>query len=127
MLKFKIGKLPVRDRSVVLCKEHLMLSQEVAEKSIVLLKNESVGGKSLLPLELKSGSKIAMFGRLAAARNIGDGGSSDVMAPNVVTPLTGIVEHFSNCEVVYEPDSNLEQQARLANQSDVAIVVVGYT
>ncbi|MFM7495277.1 MAG: glycoside hydrolase family 3 C-terminal domain-containing protein, partial [Acidimicrobiaceae bacterium] len=72
-------------------------------------------------------SKIAIFGRLAAARNIGDGGSSDVMAPNVVTPLTGIVEHFSNCEVVYEPDANLEQQARLAKQSDVAIVVVGYT
>ena len=127
MLKFNIGKLPVRDCSVVLCKEHLILSQEVAEKSMVLLKNESVGGATLLPLELKPGSKIAVFGRLAAARNIGDGGSSDVMAPNVVTPLIGVGEHFSNCEVVYEPGANLEEQARLAKQSDVAIVVVGYT
>ena len=108
MLKFNIGNLPVRDRSVVLCKEHLMLSQEVAEKSMVLLKNETVGGATLLPLDLKPGSKIAMFGRLAATRNIGDGGSSDVMAPNVVTPLVGISEHFSNCEVNYEPGANLE-------------------
>jgi beta-glucosidase len=127
MLKFNVGKLPVRDRSVVLCKEHLMLSQEVAEKSMVLLKNESVSGTALLPLDLNPGSKIAMFGRLAAARNIGDGGSSDVMAPNVVTPLIGINEHFSNCEVIYDHGSKLEEQVRLAKQSDVAIVVVGYT
>ena len=127
MLKFNIGKLPVLDRSVVLCKEHLTLSQEVAEKSMVLLKNDNVDGAELLPLNLKSGSKIAMFGRLAAARNIGDGGSSDVMAPNVVTPLVGIGAHFSNCEVVYEPGLNLEGQVRLAKQSDVAVVVVGYT
>ncbi|MEY3414542.1 MAG: hypothetical protein RJA79_1417, partial [Actinomycetota bacterium] len=48
-------------------------------------------------------------------------------APNVVTPLVGISEHFSNCEVNYEPGANLEEQVRLAKQSDVAIVVVGYT
>jgi beta-glucosidase len=127
MLKFNVGDLPVNDRSIVLCKEHLALSQEVAEKSMVLLKDDSVDGAKLLPLNLKSGSKIAMFGRLAAARNIGDGGSSDVMAPNVVTPLVGIGEHFSNCEVVHEPGLDMEGQAQLAKQSDVAIVVVGYT
>ena len=127
MLKFNVGKLPVRDRSVVLCKEHLMLSQEVAEKSMVLLKNESVSDTTLLPLDLKPGSKIAMFGRLAAARNIGDGGSSDVMAPNVVTPLMGILEHFANCEVAHDPEANLAAQVQQAKQSDVAIVVVGYT
>jgi beta-glucosidase len=127
MLRFNVGKLPALHRSVVLCKEHLVLSQEVAEKSMVLLKNEIVDGVKLLPLNLKSGSKIAMFGRLAAARNIGDGGSSDVMAPNVVTPLVGIGEHFSNCEVIYEPGSMLDDQVRLAKKSDVAVVVVGYT
>ena len=127
MLKFNVGKLPLLDRSVVLCKEHLVLSQEVAEKSMVLLKNDSVSGDKSLPLELKSGSKIAIFGRLAAARNIGDGGSSDVMAPNVVTPLVGIREHFSNCEVVYDPGLSFEEQMQVAKKSDVAIVVVGYT
>ena len=127
MLKFKVGKLPVCDRSVVLCEEHLMLSQEVAEKSMVLLKNENIDGASLLPLNLKNNSKIAVFGRLAAVRNIGDGGSSDVMAPNVVTPFVGISEHFANCEVVHDPQANLATQVEQAKQSDVAIVVVGYT
>ena len=127
MLKFNIGKLPVSDRSVVLCSEHVLLSQEVAEKSMVLLKNESVNGASLLPLNLKNISKVAVFGRLAAVRNIGDGGSSDVMAPNVVTPLMGIREHFANCEVAHDPQANLAAQVQQASQSDVAVVVVGYT
>jgi beta-glucosidase len=81
----------------------------------------------LLPLNLKNNSKIAVFGRLAAVRNIGDGGSSDVMAPNVVTPLIGIREHFANCEVVHDPQANLAAQVQQASQSDVAVVVVGYT
>lgn len=127
MLKFNVGKLPVSDRSVVLCSEHVLLSQEVAEKAIVLLKNENIDGASLLPLNLKNGSKIAVFGRLAAMRNIGDGGSSDVMAPNVVTPLVGIQEHFANCEVVDYSQVTLAAQVQQAKQSELAIVVVGYT
>ena len=127
MLKFKVGKLPVSDRSVVLCREHLMLSQEVAEKSMVLLKNANIDGSASLPLVLKSGAKISIHGRLAAMRNIGDGGSSDVMAPNVVTPLVGIREHFVNFEVVHELNASVETQVAQAKQSDVSIVVVGYT
>jgi beta-glucosidase len=127
MLKFRVGNLPVSDRSILLCSEHVLLSQEVAEKSMVLLKNESIDGASLLPLSLKNSSKIAVVGRLAGVRNIGDGGSSDVMAPNVVTPLQGISEHFSHCEIIYQSQATLEAQVQQAKQSDLAIVVVGYT
>ena len=127
MLKFGVGQLPVNDRSVVLCDEHLALSQEVAEKSMVLLKNEPVNGAALLPLNVDAGSTIGVFGRLAGVRNIGDGGSSDVMAPNVVTPLHGITEHFANCTVVHDADATIAAQIVQAKQSDVAIIVVGYT
>ena len=127
MLKFGVGQLPVNDRSVVLCEEHLALSQEVAEKSMVLLKNDDVKGSALLPLNLAAGSTIGVFGRLAGVRNIGDGGSSDVMAPNVVTPLQGITEHFADCKVVHNPEEMLAAQVAQAKQSDVAIIVVGYT
>jgi beta-glucosidase len=127
MLRFGVGKLPVSDRSVVLCQEHLALSQEVAEKSMVLLKNEAVNGALLLPLNFAAGSTIGVFGRLAGVRNIGDGGSSDVMAPNVVTPLLGIVDHFANCTVVHDADATIAAQVAQAKQSDVAIIVVGYT
>ena len=127
MLKFNVGKLPVSDRSVVMCDEHLALSQEVAEKSMVLLKNELVAGAIVLPLNLAAGSTVGVFGRLAAVRNIGDGGSSDVMAPNVATPLQGVTEHFANCNVVHDADATIDAQVVQAKQSDVAIVVVGYT
>jgi beta-glucosidase len=127
MLKFNVGKLPVSDRSVVMCDEHLALSQEVAEKSMVLLKNEPVAGANVLPLNLAAGSTVGVFGRLAGVRNIGDGGSSDVMAPNVVTPLQGVTEHFANCNVVHDADATIEDQVAQAKQSNVAIVVVGYT
>jgi hypothetical protein len=127
MLKFNVGQLPVNDRSVVLCEEHLALSQEVAEKSMVLLKNDDVKGSALLPLNLAAGSTIGVFGRLAGVRNIGDGGSSDVMAPNVVTPLQGITEHFADCKVVHNPEEMLAAQVAQAKHSDIAIVVVGYT
>jgi len=127
MLKFSVGKLPVSDRSIVMCDEHLALSQEVAEKSMVLLRNEAIAGENVLPLNLAAASKIGVFGRLAGVRNIGDGGSSDVMAPNVVTPLQGIAEHFANCNVLHDVDATIDEQVIQAKQSDVAIVVVGYT
>jgi hypothetical protein len=127
MLKFNVGKLPVSDRSVVMCDEHLALSQEVAEKSMVLLKNELVAGANVLPLNLAAGSTVGVFGRLAGVRNIGDGGSSDVMAPNVVTPLQGITDHFANCKVTHDADATIDAQVAQAKQSDIAIVVVGYT
>jgi beta-glucosidase len=127
MLKFGVGKLPESDRSVVLCEEHLALSQEVAEKSMVLLKNEAVNGAALLPLNFEAGSTIGVFGRLAGVRNIGDGGSSDVMAPNVVTPLQGITEHFANCTVVHDADATIAAQVEQAKLSNLAIIVVGYT
>ena len=127
MLKFGVGSLPKSDQSVVLSKEHLALSQEVAEKAMVLLKNEKVEATSVLPLRLSAGSKISVFGRLANVRNIGDGGSSDVMAPSVVTPLQGIAQHFTGCTIMHEVDASSDEQLEQARQSDVAIVVVGYT
>jgi beta-glucosidase len=110
-----------------MCDEHLALSQEVAEKSMVLLKNQPIDGANVLPLILAAGSTVGVFGRLAGVRNIGDGGSSDVMAPNVVTPLQGITEHFVNCKVVHDAGAAIDAQVAQAKQSDVAIVVVGYT
>ena len=49
------------------------------------------------------------------------------MAPNVVTPLHGITKHFAKCEVVHDADATIAAQVAQAKQSDVAIIVVGYT
>ena len=59
---------------VVGCEEHRTLAREVAAASTVLLRNDG----ALLPLAADSVERVAVLGRLAAVRNLGDGGSSDV-------------------------------------------------
>jgi beta-glucosidase len=109
--------------SVIACEDHLALAREVAEKSAVLLKNEGV-----LPFDTRSLGRLAVIGRLAALENTGDEGSSDVRAPHVVTPLQGLRDHLSGqTEVVYETGRDLAQAARVAEQADAVVLVVGFT
>src|SRR5271165_2043581 len=69
---------------VVGCEAHRRLAREVAQKSIVLLKNDG----ALLPL--RDIRRLAVIGRLADAPNTGDGGSSNTRPAHVVTPLEGL-------------------------------------
>lgn len=103
---------------VVGCDEHRRLARTAAAASTVMLRNE--GG--LLPLDPSSVGKVAVLGRLAAVKNLGDGGSSDVKASNVVTPLAGLQARFGADRVVHaDTDTSVTEGA------DVVIVVVGYT
>ncbi len=68
-----------------------------------------------------------MIGALAAARNLGDGGSSDVWAPEVVTPLDGIRELAGDASVIHHDGADPEGAAAVAAAAEVAVVVVGYT
>jgi beta-glucosidase len=65
MLKFSVGKMPVSDRSIVMCDEHLALSQEVAEKSMVLLKNELVAGAQDQQLVYLDGLQVCAISEMA--------------------------------------------------------------
>ena len=113
---------PRSSTDVLACAEHRALAREASAKSMVLLRNEPVaGGSPVLPLDAASLSRVVVVGRLAAIRNLGDGGSSDVWAPEVVTPLDGLRAALPGVEVVHGDD------ASVAAGCDVAIVVVGYT
>ncbi|MCH7788978.1 MAG: glycoside hydrolase family 3 protein [Acidobacteria bacterium] len=71
---------------VIACDEHRALAREAASSSMVLLHNDG-----LLPVDPGSLSKVAVLGRLATLRNMGDAGSSDVSeAPDPVTSLDGL-------------------------------------
>jgi beta-glucosidase len=63
-----------------------------------------------------------VIGRLAAVSNLGDGGSSDVHPPEVVTPLAGLRAALPRAVVVHH-----DTDASLAEDSEVAIAVVGFT
>ena len=71
--------------------------------------------------------RVAVLGHLADERNLGDGGSSDVYAPSVVTVLEGLRAALPHAEVVHADGSDLAAAAASAASADVAIVVVGYT
>jgi len=109
--------------------QHRSLAREASAASMVLLRNEQVDGGPALPLDPAGLGRLAVVGRLAAVRNLGDGGSSDVWAPSAVTPLDGLRAALdgTDVDVAYDDGADPAAAAALAAGADAAVVVVGYT
>ncbi len=103
---------------VVACAEHRALAREAACASMVLLRNEN----GMLPLVAARTRRLAVLGRLADIPNLGDGGSSNVLQPDVTTPLAGLRAAFSDAEVVHAA-----HDLEVIEGADTVVVVVGYT
>jgi beta-glucosidase len=128
LLRFdEVLQRPTPGCDVLARPEHRALAREAAAKSIVLLRNEPVEGVSVLPLVRAELGKVAVLGRLASIVNLGDGGSSDVWAPGVVTLLDGMRAALPDAEVIHDDGDDPLGAAVLARDADVALVVVGYT
>ncbi|GIH94153.1 glycoside hydrolase family 3 C-terminal domain-containing protein [Planobispora siamensis] len=106
---------------------HRALAREVAARSMVLLKNDVVGQAPMLPLRRDSLGSLAVIGRLADMANTGDHGSSDVRAPEVVTPLRGLIEALPRTRIVHAAGDDPVAAAAAAADADAAVLVVGYT
>lgn len=122
----RIGEPERYRREDVAGQTHRALACEAAVKSAVLLKNESLKGIPLLPMRPQV-RKVAILGRLADTENTGDGGSSMVRPPHVITPLEGIRKRFPNLEIAYSDGSDLAKSVETARSADLVIVVVGLT
>jgi beta-glucosidase len=118
---------PRPDLGVLACREHRTLAREAAAKAVVLLRNQPVEGTPVLPLRTEGLRQLAVIGTLADVRNIGDGGSSDVWTPDVVTPLQGLRAALPDVDVVFDDGSDLNRAGATAGTADAAVVVVGYT
>jgi len=118
---------PVPRRDVLASGAHRALAREAAAKAVVLLRNEPVDGAPVLPLDLSSGSSIALLGTLATAVNLGDGGSSDVWAPDAVTVADGLRSALPEGTVTIDDGRDLRTAAIAAAAADFAVIVVGYT
>ena len=130
--------------AVVASGEHRALALEVAERSMVLLRNETVlaAGTAttaaaaaaderapVLPLDPDRVQSLAVLGGLAAVPVTGDRGSSHVRSRGVVTLLDGLRaagERFV-INVAHHPGDDLDAARLAAGAADVAVVVVGYT
>ncbi|AKC78785.1 glycosyl hydrolase [Xanthomonas arboricola] len=115
------------ERSVVAGTEHRALARLVAARGAVLLKNDSVAGTPVLPLDVASLRRVAVIGRLATEANIGDHGSSLVHPPVTCSPLAGLREALPGVEVVHADGTDPAAAARLAAGADVALLVAGMT
>ena len=79
--------------------EHRRLAREVAEESMVLLKNEN----NVLPLNIKTIRSIAVIGPNAAEARIEGGGSSAVTPYYTVSPLEALRNKYGdNVKISYE-------------------------
>jgi beta-glucosidase len=106
---------------LVASKGHTELAREVAEKSMVLIKNAD----GVLPFS-KDVKRILIAGELGDKANTGDAGSSKIDAPYVVTPLEGLRSYFGkSAEIVFCAESELDRAATEAANVDCVIIAVG--
>jgi beta-glucosidase len=112
------------DATVIASPAHRELARTVAERSMVLLKNEPVGEAPLLPLD-PGIRQLAVIGRLATRANLGDHGSSRVRPPSSVSPLQGLREALPGTRITTASGRGAKAAARAAAGADAAVVVVG--
>jgi beta-glucosidase len=134
--KFEVGLFenPYVDEkrvaSVINKKEHIDLAQEIAEESIVLLKNKD----HLLPLDETKEIKLAIIGPNADRVQFGDYSYSK-RKEDGVTVLEGISKYLKSDQLAYAEGCDLTSLDKsgfpkaidLVENSDIALVVVGGT
>ncbi|MFX1556864.1 MAG: beta-glucosidase [Promethearchaeota archaeon] len=125
ILRFTTKKDPqAYSKDIIACEDHIKISREVAEKSMVLLKNE----RATLPLNLQNIKTLALIGRLADLKNTGDHGSSRVRQEKVVTPLQGFTNFLGDSvNIVYNSGKDLDTAKNIALSSDAVVLIIGYT
>jgi beta-glucosidase len=108
--------------TLVRAAEHVALAREVAERGVVLLKND--GG--LLPLREGSVKTLGVIGRLADAPNLGDYGSSRVYPPDTVTVVEGLRDALGVVSVIHETGKDVLKALAVARAADAVVVVAGF-
>ena len=121
-LCFDLEREHVEDPGARETAEHLELAREVAQRGIVLLRNEGA-------LPLAGDLEIVVLGRVADVENIGDTGSSSVSpAGDIVTALEGLQARFANVMHVPHVDGmttlSSAEQATVSG-ADAVIFVTG--
>lgn len=135
--KFKAGlfEKPVADtlqlKARVHTPEHIALAQQIAEESIILLKND----KQLLPLNMNKIKSLAVIGPNANQVEYGD------YAPtrdnhSGTTVLDGIkqvvgdkvkINYAKGCDLSALDKNGFDEAVNTANKSDAVVVVLGTT
>jgi len=110
---------------------HRALALEVAQKSIILLKNK----EDILPLDMDALASIALIGPSADVARLDGTGSSVVTPPYSVTVKQGItdrtqgatitINHATGCDINTDDRSGFPEAITAAMESDVVVFVGG--
>ncbi len=107
--------------------EHRQLARQVAQKAIVLLKNDPVrGSPPLLPLDPARVRRLAVIGELAGTAPTGDHGSGQVHSTHAASISEGLKAALGKQKVDYGRGWSLAEAQRLAQGADAVVVVVGF-
>ncbi|MBJ2173518.1 glycoside hydrolase family 3 C-terminal domain-containing protein [Aureibaculum sp. A20] len=135
--KFKAGlfdnvyKAPKKVSHLIHTEESVNLAREIAEESIVLLKNEN----HVLPLDISKIKSIGVIGPNADQVQYGDYSYTKDNASGV-TILDGIKKYADNkftvnyakgCNITGNDQSKIQAAVEVAQNSDVVVLVIGGT
>lgn len=108
---------------ILASEEHQQLALGVAEKSMVLLKNDD----NFLPLSAGEIESLAVIGELADSDHTGDRGSSGTHPPYITTILEGLQDYSNGSfEVIFNDGTDIESARKAAVRADAVVYVVGY-
>ena len=123
-----------REKATLLNAQNRAASREMARASVVLLKNDTLAGRRVLPLD-KATRTIAVIGALAAdGRSAIGNWAADGRGDEAVTVLDGIrravpatarVLHAKGAETTGNDSSGFAEAVRVAREADVVVIVVG--
>ena len=97
------------DRSVIDSKEHRLLARELAQKSIVLLKND----QNILPLQKSGVKSIAVIGPNADVARMYGCGSGWLDAFNKISPLQGMRNKVAEDCLIYFERASRQKRSEL--------------
>jgi beta-glucosidase len=103
------------------CEEHIALAQEVAEKSITLIKNN----ERTLPFDPNKTKKVALVGDLGAVQNTGDHGSSWVRRVKADTLLEVLQQIFGARNVFFIKTKDAGKSIETITKADAVIIMAG--
>jgi beta-glucosidase len=115
---------------------YLQTARTAAEQSFVLLKNDAVHGKPVLPLALNKGAKVALIGPLAdSAQDMLGSWAAQGQAKDAVTLRSALQQRakeanfsvlFSKGTTITGADqSGFAEAVKAAQQSDVVVLALG--
>jgi len=113
--------------------EHRAISRDLARKSLVLLKNDPVGDRPVLPLR-KRGQRIAIIGPYATHKSIlgfwsavGDPRQAVNLATGIESKLGGTEDILiaEGCGIEEAVEGGLEAAVAAAQKADVVILALG--